>query len=259
MRHQQRVEFFEFSRRNWREEFDIPVRLYIKARAVKQHQSADSFRVFRGDKLYDPAAHRPSAQIHLLQSERIEESGDDGRFVLDRIGEILGLITLAITGQVGQINAEAGLCQVGRQPFPIFRAPSQAMHENDHRTVGGSKCVVVNAMFTDIDETAPGTDQIHLRLIEDAKNTQRTQPERGPQSNDENEKNESEPFGCTLQPCSCSTSERAFARCHPVSITRTVIGSSANALWLFHSARSTQRTASASDAACKEPPTTRQR
>jgi len=60
-----------------------------------------------------------------------------------------------------------------------------------------------------------------------------------------------------LQPRSCLSFSSSRARCQPISITLTATGSSLSALWLFHSARSTQRTASASEAARNSPPVTR--
>ena len=70
--------------------------------------------------LHDSAAHRPAAQVDLLQAQRIEKAHHRLGLVGNRIGEVRRLLAAAVAGQIRHINAETGLGEIGRQVAPVF-------------------------------------------------------------------------------------------------------------------------------------------
>ena len=116
-----------------------------------------------GNKLHDPAAHRPSTEVNLLQAESIEEARDDTRLVAYGVGKIRWLFTLAVSGKIGQIHAITRLCQVGRELLPIFGASAETVHQNGDRTVRRSERIVVNAIFIYVGKGTLSTDDKTFR------------------------------------------------------------------------------------------------
>ena len=89
-----------------------------------------------GDQLRNPAAHRPAAQAHLLQPQRIEKPDHHMGLIAHRVGEARGLLAAPVAWQIGQINAVTSLGEIGRQLSPVFGAPAQPMHQHHHRPAG---------------------------------------------------------------------------------------------------------------------------
>ena len=89
-----------------------------------------------GDQLRNPAAHRPAAQVHLLQPQRIEKSDHYMGLIAHRVGKVRGLFAAPIAGQIEQINAVTCLGEIGRQRSPVLGAATQPMHQHHHRPAG---------------------------------------------------------------------------------------------------------------------------
>ena len=72
--HQQRVQLVQLGGRGGRKQPRVPGGLCVDADAVEEHQPPHPFRMPKGQMLHDAAAHRPAAQVHLLQPQRIEKA-----------------------------------------------------------------------------------------------------------------------------------------------------------------------------------------
>ena len=60
-----------------------------------------------GDDLDNPSAHGPTAQVDLLQAQRIHESHDNSGLALNGIGKVSRTFAAAVSKQVWQVNAES--------------------------------------------------------------------------------------------------------------------------------------------------------
>ena len=125
------------------------------------------------------------------------------------------------------------------------------MHQHHHRPIGRTLRMVVHAMARNRHRAALSARKRIAQIHHFIEVAHWPLPESEPCNHQQRHRRACQPlqssYAFTPPPAFISA---ARALCQPVSITRTVTGSSVRALWLFHSARSTQRTASASDAAC---------
>jgi len=259
--HEERVELVEIGGGLRREETGIPGRLLVDSGRVVEHEMPDALGMVAGDALDDPAAHGPAAQVDLLEAEGVEEADDGGGLIGDGVREAGGFLTAAVAGQVGHVDAVAGMDEPGGEAAPIFGAATKAVDENHNGASGGADDVVMHAKAGDGDGVGLKAGEALAHVGQMREPGDRTGPES--ESGGEHERGQhacgGKLFFLPNHGIFRLSVSSDCARCQPASMTRTVMGSSASALWLFHSARSTQRTASASEAASNCPPATRQR
>ena len=96
--------------------------------------------------LRNPPAHRPSAQVHLLEPQRIQKAHHDLGLVMHGIGEIGRLFTAPIADQIGRVDTETGLHEIGRQVLPVLALPAEPMHQHHHWPAGWSPGKIMHAM-----------------------------------------------------------------------------------------------------------------
>src|SRR5580692_10057515 len=104
MRHEKCIKLSQFRCIRRSEEPSVPIRLQIHSGTVEEHQTRYPIRVLGSYTLHYPAAHRPAAQIDLFETKSVKKADYDRSFVRYRIGEIRRLFTLAVSGQIRQID-----------------------------------------------------------------------------------------------------------------------------------------------------------
>src|ERR1700733_12126698 len=113
--------------------------------------------MIKGELEHNPAAHRPAADVGLLQAEGLDEIVDKLLLATHGVIAVLWSRGAAVTEQVRRVDVESRALQALEHRRPGLIAVTESMHKNNRDAAAGDSrlgLVVVHAAFRGEDVVA---------------------------------------------------------------------------------------------------------